>query len=673
VPLSRIFNLPVLGSDALKSPGPRFQTASKNVQPSATSPQAYEFGPYRLELPTHRLLRNGQPVSLTPKAFDTLLALIERRDRVVDKAELMRLVWPDSFVEEANLSQTIFVLRKTLGGGVGGRPFIDTVPRRGYRFCADVREESVGPASRVEPFTAGRVSQTALTLGAVLIVAAVAWFGGSWIRSMSGTASRIDSLVVLPFANLSDSDDQDHLDESMTDALITNLGQISGLRVISRTSAMAYKNTSKTLPQIARELNVDAVVEGSVQRSAGRVKWNLKLIEARADRTVWARTYERDLQNALQLHNQIARAIASHTAVTLTPRESARLAETTNVNPSVYQAYLQGRYFWSRRSEPDMRQAIQRFEEALRHDPDYAPAYAGLADSYALYGSYGWTLDGPNPWTRALAAAEKALELDELLADAHTSRARIALNYELDWTSAGKGYRRALELNPGYANAHHWYGYYLMLAGRPKEGEAEMRRALELDPLSPIINANIGMPFYVARQYDAAIAHWRKALEMHRNYQLLHVYMTTAYAGKEMYREAVVELQKGFALGGAGSSETAILAHIYGRMGRTTEARALLSEMLSRGDASPYYIALAYVGLGENDNAFTWLDKTLQERAGPFNELNADPMFDRLRSDPRFAALLRRMGVPTPSHADRLPSLSLLSPPPAPSSPVPAR
>ena len=214
------------------------------------------------------------------------------------------------------------------------------------------------------------------------------------------------------------------------------------------------------------------------------------------------------------------------------------------MNPKVYEAYLKGRYFWNRRSEPDMRQAIEHFEEAIRLDRGYAPAYAGLADSYALYGSHGWTLPGGNPWTRAIAAAEKALELDELLADGHTSRARIALNYELDWSETEEGYRRALELNPGYANAHHWYGYYLMLTGRFKEGEAEMRRALELDPLSPIINANIGMCFYFARQYDAAIAHWRKALEMHRNYPLLHVYLATAYIGKGMYPEAVAELRE---------------------------------------------------------------------------------------------------------------------------------
>jgi Tfp pilus assembly protein PilF len=250
-------------------------------------------------------------------------------------------------------------------------------------------------------------------------------------------------------------------------------------------------------------------------------------------------------------------------------------------------------------------------------------------------------------WKRAVAAAEKALALDERLADGHTSRARIALNYELDWAGAERGYRRALELNPGYANAHHWYGYYLMLSGRLREGEAEMRRALELDPLSPIINANIGMCFYVARQYDAAIAHWQKALEMHRNYPLLHRYVTTAYVGKEMYGEAEAEVKKSLALSGAGPSESAILAHIYGRMGRTKEARALLSELLSREDSPPYFIALAYVGLGEKDDAFKWLDKALEERSGSFNELNAEPMFDRLRPDPRFAALLRRMGLPT--------------------------
>jgi TolB-like protein/DNA-binding winged helix-turn-helix (wHTH) protein/Tfp pilus assembly protein PilF len=611
---------------------------------SAPPPHAYEFGLYRLERQTRRLLRSGEPISLTPKAFDTLLALVERRDRVVDKAELMRIVWPDSFVEEANLSQTIFVLRKTLGEGPNGRPFIDTAPRRGYRFAADVRAERAKPPVGAQRPVGWR-ARAPWIAAALVIVAALAWFGTSWVRGRDGTSARVESLVVLPFGNLSDDSDHDSLADSLTDALITDLGQISGLRVISRTSAMTYQNTRKTVPQIARELNVDAVVEGTVQRAAGRVRVNLKLIQASTDRTLWATSYERDAQDALELHNEIARTIASRTAVTLTPRESARLAETTRLNPKVYEAYLKGRHFWNRRSEPDMRQAIAHFEEALRLDAGYAPAHAGLADSYALYGSYGWTLSGGHAWTRAIAAAEKALELDELLADGHTSRARIALNYELDWARAEKGYRRALELNPGYATAHHWYGYYLLLSGRLTEAEAEMRRALELDPLSPIINANIGMCFYVARQYDAAIAHWRKAIEMHRNYPLLHAYLTTGYVGKGMYREAVAEMQKLQALSGVGPSETAMLAHIYGRMGRAEEGRGLLSEVLA-GDAPPYFIALAYVGLGDNERAFTWLDKAVQERAGPFNELNADPMFDPLRNDPRFALLLRRMGLP---------------------------
>jgi serine/threonine-protein kinase len=244
-------------------------------------------------------------------------------------------------------------------------------------------------------------------------------------------------------------------------------------------------------------------------------------------------------------------------------------------------------------------------------------------------------------------AADTALELDELLADGHTSRARIALNYELDWAGAGRGYQRALELNPGYANAHHWYGYYLMLTGRVKDGEAEMRRALELDPLSPIINANIGFSYYVARDYDAALAHWRKVLEMHRDYALVRSYMTSAYIGKGMYREAADELEKYVALSGQGPQEIAMLAYIHARMGRTAEARGLAAQLESRGDAPGYYVALAHAGLNENDSAFTWLDKTLQQRWGPFNELNADPLFDSLRGDARFPALLRRMGLPS--------------------------
>lgn len=629
---------------------PRSSDASIQGTPAAV-PQAYEFGPYRLEPATRRLQRDGEPVPLTPKAFELLLALIERRDRAVDKAELMRLVWADSFVEESNLSQTIFVLRKTLGEGIDGARFIETVPRRGYRFSADVRTEFPKPAfaaeseAPVEPATAWRVRLPWLAAAAIAGVIAMVSLG-AWWRSSGDAAVRIDSLVVLPFENLSGDRQHDALADSLTDAVITSLGQISGLRVISRTSALTYVGTSKTVPQIARELNVAAVVEGTIQQSATRVQVNLKLIDASSDRTLWAESYQRDVQNTLELNNQIARAIANRAAVTLTPREAARLAQTTPVNPKVYEAYLKGRYFWNRREEPAMQQAIFHFEEALALDAGYAPAYSGLADSYALYGSYGWTLPGGDPWKRALAAAERALQLDELLADGHTSRARIALNYELDWVGAGNGYRRALELNPGYANAHHWYGYYLMLSGRVKEGEAEMRRALELDPLSPIINANIGFASYVGRRYDEALAHWRNALAMHRDYALLHSYMVGAFVAKGMYDNALGELEKSAAVSGEGSEEMAMRAHIYGRMGRTMEARALLSKVVSRNDTPGYFIAMGYAGLGDRDAAFTWLDKTVQERWGPFNELNADPLFDALRDDARFPSLLSQIGLP---------------------------
>jgi TolB-like protein/DNA-binding winged helix-turn-helix (wHTH) protein/Tfp pilus assembly protein PilF len=614
---------------------------------AAQSPRGYEFGPYRLEPATRRLLRDSTPVPLTPKALDTLLVLVERRDRVVDKAELMQLVWPGSFVEESNLSQTIFVLRKTLGEAADGRPYIDTVPRRGYRFAAATSEDgakarldSDAPAPRRSRRPVPWVA-AALVLGVTGAISATLW-----MRSWSGAPERIESLVVLPFSDLTGTGETDPLADSMTDALTTKLGQIGALRVISRTSAMTYKNTNKTVPQIGRELNVDAVVEGTVQRLGDEVRLNLKLIHAPTDRTVWAQSYEPAAQHALDLHNEMARSIASRTSIALTPSERTRLAETTRVHPKVYEAYLKGRYFWNRRSEPDMRQAIASFDEAIRLDSGYAPAYAGLADAYALYGSYGWKLPEGNSWQRAVAAAGKALELDDQLADGHTSRARIALNHELDWQRTGVGYRRALELNPGYANAHHWYGYYLLLTGRLDEGEKEIRRALELDPLSPIINANIGMAFYFGRQYDAAIAHWQKALEMHRNYRLLHHYMATAYIGKRMYPEAVAQIEKGIVLSSADSREMALLAHIYGRMGRLSDARALLAKVLPDGDQAAYDIAIAYVGMGDADQAFTWLARSVDTRMGSFNELNADPIFDSLRADPRFTGLLRRMHFP---------------------------
>ena len=594
--------------------------------------QEFVFGPYRLERPARRLLRNGEPVQLTPKAFDILLALIERRDRVVEKAELMRLVWPDSFVEEANLSQTIYVLRQTLGDAADGRPYIDTVPRRGYRFASGV------PIARPRP-------QQRWALPALIVVAIAALAAAALMGRWRATPERIESLVVLPFGNLS-PEASDALADSMADALTTKLGQIAGLRVISRTSAVTYRNTSKTVPQIGRELNVDAVVEGTVQRAGDAVRLNLKLIHAPTDRTVWAQSYEHDMQSALDLHNEMARAIVGRTSVSLTEAERLRLAETTRVNPKVYEAYLKGRYFWSRRSEPDMRQAIAHFEEAIRLDGAYAPAYAGLADSYAIYGSYGWKLPGGDSWARAVAAAERALALDDTLADGHTSRARIALNHELDWEKTGAGYRRALELNPGYANAHHWYGYYLLLTGRLEEGEREIRRALQLDPLSPIFNANAGMAAYFGRRYDDAIAHWRKALEMHRNYGLLHHYIATAYVAKGMYAEALAVLENGVAVADAGERELGLRAHIYGRMGRANEARALVAQMRPDGDPASYDIAMACVGIGDVDEAFKWLGRAVDTRMGAFNELNADPLFDSVRGDPRFGELLRRMRFP---------------------------
>ena len=350
-----------------------------NGADAASQLRAYEFGPYRLEPSTRRLLRSGAAVPLTPKAFDTLLVLVERHDRVVEKAELMRLVWADSFVEEANVSQTIFVLRKTLGETGDGGNYIDTVPRHGYRFAASVGETIAKPAMGPQPKSVWRwrAKYAAASAG---LVAGLLLLAARWMPSQELAPRRIESLVVLPFDDFSDENRPEPLADSMTDALITKLGQIGGLRVISRTSAITYTNTSKTVPQIARELNVDAVVEGTMRRSSGRVRLNLKLIHGPTDRMLWAETYEGDAQSALELHNDIARAIVSRTSVTLTARESERLAETTRVSPQVYEAYLKGRYFWNRRSEPDMRQAIKHFEEAIRHDSEYAPAYAGLAD-----------------------------------------------------------------------------------------------------------------------------------------------------------------------------------------------------------------------------------------------------------------------------------------------------
>jgi serine/threonine-protein kinase len=462
--------------------------------------------------------------------------------------------------------------------------------------------------------------------------------------------AKIESLAVLPLANLSGDPEQEYFADGMTDELIADLGQIEALRVISRTSVMQYKGVKKPLPQIARELNVDAVIEGSVLRSGDRVRITAQLIQAVTDKHLWAKSYERDLRDVLALQSEVAGAIANEIKIKLTPQEQARLASARPVNPEAYQAYLKGRLFWNKRTVQGLKKAIEYFNEAIDKDPSYGLAYAGLADCYNLLGTDILAAFRPEEaFPRGKAAAMKALEIEDTLAEAHGSLAWARLVYEWDWSAAEQEFKRAIDLNPNYGTAHHRYALYLASLGRLDEALAEIRRAQELDPLSPMINVNVGTIFFYARHYDQAAEQIRRALELDPNFAFAHWYLGRTYEQKSMHREAVRELQKAARLSEENPNFMAPLGHAYARAGQRAEAWKVLEqlkELSKRAYVPAYAMVDIYTGLGEKEEAFTWLEKAYEQHCSWLVWLKVDPELDPLRSDPRFQHLLRRMNFP---------------------------
>jgi len=503
----------------------------------------YAFGDFRLDA-TNRLLKKGEkPIALTPKAFEVLLLLIEHRGEVVCKDELMRTIWPDSFVEESNLTQTVFMLRKALGESAEQR-YILTVQSRGYRFAPEVKEISgsvdLAPASwtpslrievsQPEPTDLPWVKKRWLITGAVLLVLAAAftaYFRWSSSRTQVQKVRERVMLAVLPFENLTGDPTQEYFSDGLTEEMISHLGVLDpkGLGVIARTSVMHYKNNQPQVGQIGRELGVQYVLEGSVRRDAGKVRVSAQLIQMSDQTHLWARQYDRDLSNLLGLQGEIAQEIGDEIQLTLGENKSASAISKAQIPKSyeAYDLYLKGRYFWNKRTPEGFEEAIKYFQQAIAKDPDYARAYAGLADCYALLPGYTMTIPQTEALPKARAAALKALQLDERLAEAHTSMALIAENYDWDWQTAEKEYRRAIELNPNYATAHHWYAEYLTWNGRFDEALRESERARQLDPLSLIIAADNAMIFYYSRQYDRAEKGFNAVLEMEPTFPRAHM------------------------------------------------------------------------------------------------------------------------------------------------------
>jgi len=628
------------------------------------------FGVFELDLRAGELRKHGLRVRLQEQPFQVLSMLVAHHREVVTREELQKRLWPaDTFVDfDHGLNKAVNKIREALGDSAESPRFVETVARRGYRFLADVkaadgspvrspdlathplpaagardRQDLSGKLARLRhrlPSLAWKISVFALL---VLAVAFATWKLHSWNRR----ASVIRSLAVLPLESLSNDASQDYFADGMTDELISDLGQISTLRVISRTSVMAYKHVRKPLPQIARELNVDAVVEGTVLRSGDRVRITAQLIEASSDKHLWSQSYEGEFRDTLSLQNKVATAIADQIRIELNPQEQAALKKIGVVDPDAYESYLKGRYFWNKRTADGLKVALAYFNQAIEEDSKYAKAYSGLADTYSLLGDWQYAVMTPKEaLPKAKTAAIKALELDNMLGEAHNSLAFCLDAFDWDLDSAGKEFRRAIELNPGYATAHHWYAWHLSLSGRYEQAIAEMRKAENLDPLSLIINADLAELLVIAHSYDESIRQSRKTIEMDPNFALAHNQLAQAYLQKKMPEEAVQEFQKAVQLSGGSPTTTANLARAYVASGKRNEAVELLSDLKRR--SSPGYsdaseIAAIYASLGDTDQAMAWLEKAYEQRFNPGVLLR--PGYDPLRSDRRFQGLLRRVGL----------------------------
>ncbi len=569
-------------------------------------PDAYEFGPFRIDR-TERVLRRGaQVIALAPKAVETLFVLAANGGRVVEKDELIKRVWPDTFVEEGGLARNISLLRKVLGRGPDDAEYIETVPRRGYRLVAHVTEvgEDAGPSR---------------------------------------------SLAVLPLANLSGDPAEDFFADGMTEELISYFMKIEALRVCSRTSAMVYKDVNRPLRQIARELGVHWVVEGTVRQSGGRVRITVRLMEGATEKHLWSETYDNDLRDVLTLQNTLAGDIAKEIRMKVGGPGKDGLARLRPVNPEAYQDYLRGRYFLNKRTTGDLQRAREYFRNAIDKDPTYAPAHSGLADTYALMASSGYDVMPPREaMPLARMAAANALEIDDTLAEGHAALGYVALVYDWDWPAAERHLQRAIELNPAYATAYQWRGELLMASGQLDQATTAFRRALELDPLSIPCNLGLGWSYYFCRNYDLAIEQYRKTLEIAPNVPMALYGLGLAYHHKNLPLEGFGEIRKAYEFSGGQAAAVMLVGVAHALSGNRKAAEselARLQELAAQKYVPAVYSAFIHSALDNLDLAFEWLQRACEERSSYLIFLKVQPSMENLRSDQRFRELLKTVGL----------------------------
>jgi TolB-like protein/DNA-binding winged helix-turn-helix (wHTH) protein/Flp pilus assembly protein TadD len=638
----------------------------RKAKPVRSAASVLRVGEFELDVQSGELRKQDLKVRLSDQPFQVLLLLLERPGEVVTREQLQQRLWPaETFVDfDTGLNTAVKKLRDALGDSADKPRFVETLPRRGYRLIAPVETKPGAEAAAAvprPPVPARRwawagvlavvviVSATILAMTAGRVPAERNTTGrGRGTAAAAGAAmpARIESLAVLPLENLSEDPAQEYFADGMTDALITDLAQIRGLRVISRTSVMQYKRLRKGLPEIARELGVEAVVEGTVMRSGSRVRVTAQLVHAPTDRHLWARSYERELRGVLALQEELAGAIAQAIQVKLQPEGPHRRAARGSVDPDAYDAYLKGRFFWNRRLPPDFAKAVEYFQRAIERDPSYAPAYSGLSDAYRMSGLQ--VLPPRECMPKAEAAARKALALDDTLAEAHASLAGVLYRYQWDWEGAEREFQRSLELDPNYAEGHRAYAIYLLTVRRNEEAVAEARRARELSPLSPVINVELGGTLVRSGRYDEAIEQVHRVLEMDPKFARAYMTLAAAYEGQGDRPRAVAALEKAASLSGRAVGG-AWLGYFYGVSGRRREALAILAALAERSRkqyVSPQHLAIVHLGLGHDDEAFALLEKAYEERA--FEVLGfSGLLYDRLSGEPRFQDLLRRMRLPT--------------------------
>jgi len=618
------------------------------MEASAPSKPVWKFGPFEVDVRSRELRLKGTRSRIQDNPLTVLLLLLERKGEVVTREELKQRLWPsDTFVEaDDGLNTAVRKLREVLGDSSENPIYIETIPRRGYRFIGEVLrdEEAPGLPPPVEsavdtPPESHRSWRRVWAIAAIAGVVTTAIGAAGWFRYRTRLPA-VRSIAVLPFANLSSDPSQDYFADAMTEELTSDLGRISALRVISRTSAMHYKNTQKTAPEIAQELNVDVLVESSVVRSGDRVRITAQLIDARVDRHLWSESYERDLKDVLALQSDVARAIAGQVRAAITPDEN-ELLRPPSVDPKAYEAYMRGRFFVDKWTPEDSAQALRSFEQAAAFDQNYALAYVGMAECF-VFGVAG--IDDEEGVKRGIAAATRALELKPDMGEAHAMLGMLRLQKDWNFAAAEAEIRKGIALSPNYASAHHWYSHLLIELGRLDESLIEAKTLLELDPVSPTPVGHLAYHYRSARQWDLAIMWYQKELAMDPSHVDDFGEMGEAYVGKRMFPDAIEQLTRAVEMSRNGAQHPYYLARLgyaYALSGDVAKAKKILAELPS---VNLNDLACVYAGLGERDRSIALLEQSFQRHTFPLDAGYALE-FDSLRSDPRFTELLHRVGL----------------------------